>query len=99
MLHLLFRRLNLSSFFLHFCITFRGIRCLFNLCGQGFLLNAYCISLVLICRDRLKVYRLQNIETLVLRLHPCRGALFCGGMLAASALLFSGTSPEFSLKI
>lgn len=93
MLQLLSQRLNLNSFFLHCSITLRGIRCLSNLWGQEFLLNAYHISVVLICGDCLKVYRLQKIETLVLRLHSCRGALMCGGMLAASAVLFSGASP------
>lgn len=99
MLQLLFRRLNRSSFFLHFSITLRGSRCLSNLCGQEFLLNDYHISVILICGDCLKVYGLQKIETLVLRLHSCRGAPLCGGTLAASAVLFSGASPEFPHEI
>lgn len=99
MLQLLFQRLNLSNFFLHFSITLRGIRCLSNLCGQECLLNAYRTSLLLICGDCLKVYRLQKIETLALRLHSCRRALICGSMLAASAMHFSGASPGFSLKM
>lgn len=46
MLQLLFWRLNLSCFFLHFSITLRGSRCLSNLCGQEFLLNAYHASVI-----------------------------------------------------
>lgn len=99
MLQLLYQRLNLSSFFLHLCIPLRGSRRLSNLCGQKFILNAYCTSAVLICGNFLKVYKLQKNEILVLRLHSCRGALTCGGTLAASALLFPGLSPEFPLKI
>lgn len=55
LLQLLFQRLNLSSFPLHLSITLRGIRYLSNLWGQEFLLNAYHISLILICGDCLKV--------------------------------------------
>lgn len=92
-LQMLYQRLNLRSFFLHLGIPLRGTRCLSNLCGQKFFLNAYHISVVLICGDCLKVSRLQKIETLVLRLHSYRGALTSGGMLAASAVLFSGVTP------
>lgn len=98
-LQMLYERLNLSSFFLSLSVPLRGSRCLSNLCGQKFLLNAYHVSVVLIRGDCLKVYRLQKIETLVLRLHSCRGALACGGTLAASAVLFSGVSPELPLGI
>lgn len=55
LLQLLFQRLNLSSFVFHLSITLRGIRYLSNLWGQEFLLNAYHISLILICGDCLKV--------------------------------------------
>lgn len=63
MLQLLFQRLNLSSFFLHFFITLRGIRCLSNLCGKEFLLITYHISLFLVCGDCLKVYRLELLSS------------------------------------
>lgn len=101
-------RLNPSSFFLSLSIPLRGSRCLSNLCGQKFLLNAYHVSVVLnayhvsvvlICGDCLKVYTLQKIETLVLRQRSCRGAPTCRVTLAASAVLFSGVSPEFPLRI
>lgn len=72
MLQLLCQRLHRNSYFLHLCIPLGGSRCLSNLCGQEFLLNAYHISVVLICGDCLKVYRLQKVENLVLRLHSRR---------------------------
>lgn len=99
MLQLLYQRLNLSSFFLYLSIPLRGSRSLSNVCGQEFILNAYHISVVLICGYCLEVYRLQKTETLVLRLHSCRGALTCGDMLAASAVIFSGESPKFPLEM
>lgn len=98
MLKLLYQRLNMNSFFLHYGIPLRGNRCLSSLCGQEFLLNAYHVSVLLISGGCLKVYRLQKM-VLVLRLHSCRAALTCGDMLAASAVLFSGVSPEFPLRI
>jgi len=78
MLQTLYQRLNLGSFFLPLRIPSRGSRCLSNIRGQKFLLNAYHVSVVLICGDCLKAYRLQKIEALVLRLRSCRGALPCG---------------------
>lgn len=98
MLKLLYQRLSMSSFFLHFGIPLRGNGCLSSLCGQEFLLNAYRVSVLLLSGGCLKVYRVQKI-LLVLRLHSCRAVLTCGDTLAAPAVLFSGVSPEFPLRI